>query len=84
MSKGSNNNEVRELQRLMNEYHKYMTNQGILAPPMPTLVVDGVFGAKTEEMLNFMIGKNTSSINQFTSFVNGQKAAGSNIYTYTW
>jgi len=84
LSKGSHNNEVRALQRLMNEHHKYMTDQGILAPPMPILEVDGVFGTKTEEMLNFMTGKNTSSINQFTNFINGQKATNTSIYTYTW
>lgn len=84
LSKGSNNQEVRELQRLMNEHHQYLTNQGVLPPPMPLLVVDGAFGAKTEAMLSFMMGKNSASIKQFTAFVQAQKDAATSIYQYTW
>lgn len=56
---GSRGSKVKELQVLLNDYHKKH-------PPtlIPYLVVDGNFGQKTQRMLKKHTGKTSISINQ--------------------
>ena len=63
---GATGASVKELQRLINEHHNANRNQVQLVP-YELLVEDGVFGEKTEALLNHYTQTKSISINQLVS-----------------
>lgn len=59
LKKGDQGKEVKELQIILNEKHKANPHQ-----ILPLLETDGIFGAKTETMLEKWTGKKSLSITQ--------------------
>lgn len=72
LAKGSRGASVEELQRVLNKEWDYQKAQGT-SPNIPKLVVDGVFGPKTETMLHLAIGRKSISINELIIILEDQK-----------
>jgi peptidoglycan hydrolase-like protein with peptidoglycan-binding domain len=63
---GDTGASVKELQRLLNQHHKSNRNQVELVP-YESLVEDGIFGKKTEGLLEHYTQTKSISINQLAS-----------------
>lgn len=71
LKRGDRGEAVKELQRELNQEHTNRTLYGI-APILDKLTVDGIFGAKTEELLERFVGKKTASVNYVKNYFANQ------------
>lgn len=69
LKKGSRGDEVRKLQAKMNEWTSYYWFTLTTKPPYQRLSEDGVFGAKTEANLNFILKKKSITESAYRSFI---------------
>ncbi|BDS10571.1 peptidoglycan-binding domain-containing protein [Aureispira anguillae] len=72
LKKGDRGLSVQELQRLLNAEHDYQSQHGTV-PIEAKLVVDQIFGAKTEALLFKFTNKKTMSIHQLQLILANQK-----------
>lgn len=71
LKKGDRGEAVKELQRELNQEHTNRMIYGI-APIVPNLTVDGIFGPRTEELLDRFVGKKTASVNYVKNYLANQ------------
>lgn len=69
LKKGSRGDEVRKLQAKMNEWTSYYWFTLTTKPPYQRLSEDGVFGAKTEANLNFILKKKSITESAYRNFI---------------
>jgi peptidoglycan hydrolase-like protein with peptidoglycan-binding domain len=66
LKRGDSGAAVKELQRLLNQHHKANRNH-IQLIPYELLIEDGIFGSKTEALLNHYTKMKSISVNQLAS-----------------
>lgn len=70
LRKGSKGEEVKKLQRKMNEYSDYYYFTMTVKPPYQKLIVDGDFGPKTDANARVILGATSITKQQYDKFIN--------------
>ena len=70
LKQGSKGEEVKKLQRKLNEYSDYYYFTMKVKPPYQKLTVDGDFGAKTAANAKVILGATSITKQQYDKFIN--------------